>query len=86
MYLYLGVLLLSNATETIPEIPLQQPSQFVSDIEGTAMESISEELDTLSVEFPQMITMKYTYNYFDWFFQHLETIRSFLIKNNLQES
>ena len=82
----IGILFPSNATNTILEIPQQNPNQFGVGIEGTDIGSIGEELDTLSVEFPQLNTMKYTYSYFDWFFQHLETIRSFLIKNNLQES
>ena len=78
----LGTLLPSNATMPLPEHPTQSLDIGTMD----AGDSFGEELDTLSIEFPQMNTMKYTYSYFDWFFQHLETIRSFLIKHNLQES
>lgn len=81
-YVALGTLLPSNATMPLPDNPTQ--SLDLGTLE--AVDSFGEELDTLSVEFPQMNSMKYTYSYFDWFFQHLETIRSFLIKHNLQES
>ncbi|KAI6659200.1 Zinc finger FYVE domain-containing protein 26-like [Oopsacas minuta] len=83
-----GILIPSNAVLTIQDTPDSPDTLGIGtvDLSDQARGSIGEELDTLSVEFPQMNSMKYSCSYFDCFFQHLETIRSFLIKHDLQEN